>query len=92
MHPTTGTLFASWRKPAPAAEPTVHSCRIAQTEHPDLILSDILMPVMDGFELAQKIRTDTGLAGIPILSYSATYEGPQAAKLSQALIPIVRVS
>jgi PAS domain S-box-containing protein len=34
------------------------------------------MPVMDGFELVQKLRMDASTAKIPVIFYSATYEGP----------------
>jgi CheY-like chemotaxis protein len=42
-------------------------------EKPAIIISDILMPRVDGFALAHKIRNDPQTAGIPILLLSATY-------------------
>jgi len=43
----------------------------AQSEHPDLILMDLIMPELSGFETTQKIRQTPELKDIPIIAVSA---------------------
>lgn len=38
----------------------------------DVVVTDIEMPMMDGFELAQHLRTATKLAHVPIIAYTST--------------------
>ena len=44
---------------------------MAQEETPDLILLDIMMPEMDGYEVARRLRADPGTAEVPIIMFTA---------------------
>ena len=46
-------------------------------EIPDAILLDVMMPVMDGYEVARKIQADEKTKNIPIVMFTARGE-PQA--------------
>jgi CheY-like chemotaxis protein len=43
----------------------------ATSESPDLIVMDIQMPEMDGYEVARKLKADPGLCRIPIVGVSS---------------------
>ncbi|HEV8360975.1 MAG TPA: response regulator [Candidatus Thermoplasmatota archaeon] len=43
----------------------------AKAHKPDLILLDMMMPVMDGFEAAQRLKADPATKGIPVVALTA---------------------
>ena len=44
---------------------------LAESQHPDLILMDIQLPVMDGYEATRRIRAIPELAHIPIIAVTS---------------------
>ena len=46
----------------------------AGIEHPDLILMDVVMPRMTGFEAVKQIRTDVATKGIPVIMVTTRAE------------------
>ncbi|PKL47555.1 MAG: hypothetical protein CVV42_12540 [Candidatus Riflebacteria bacterium HGW-Riflebacteria-2] len=68
---------------------SVHACAngeealaYLQQEKVDLVISDILMPIMDGFRLCRKIKAEPKSAVIPVIFYTATYTGKQDEELA----------
>jgi len=57
----------------------------ARSSTPELIISDILMPVMDGYKLCFEVKHDKKLNKIPIVFYTATYTDPQDERLAIGL-------
>ena len=59
------------------AENGQEALEILKTEKVDAIISDILMPLMDGFKLCRTIKEDPQIAHIPFIFYSASYTEPK---------------
>jgi len=58
--------------------------QLAESKHPELILSDLLMPAMDGYELVRRLRTGPATAQTPVIFLTAEYDDSIAADLARA--------
>ncbi|MBJ6749070.1 response regulator [Geomonas anaerohicana] len=52
----------------------IEALRLVQTAAPDLILLDIMMPEMDGYEVCRQLKQDPRLQDIPVIFISALNE------------------
>jgi PAS domain S-box-containing protein len=62
-----------------------HALANARSDPPDLVITDLLMPVMDGYELVREIRADPALAATPVIFYTANYLQEEARPIAEAL-------
>ncbi len=58
-------------------EDPTRAFEIIRTRHPDLVITDVMMPKMSGFELCRKIRMDPLEFSTPVLMLSAMGEAPE---------------
>ncbi len=47
------------------------ACEMAVEEHPDLILMDMHLPVLDGWETSQRLKNAEATSSIPIIALTA---------------------
>jgi CheY-like chemotaxis protein len=53
------------------AEDGEKGCQAAMAEHPDLILMDLEMPVVDGWEATRRLKSQPATRDIPVIALSA---------------------
>src|SRR5258708_22002069 len=56
----------------------------ARAQPPDLVIADLMMPTMDGFEFVRQLRENEALAFTPVMFYTATYLESEARNLASA--------
>ncbi|HVL74666.1 MAG TPA: EAL domain-containing protein [Noviherbaspirillum sp.] len=57
---------------------------LAQRHCPDLVIADILMPNMDGYEFVSRMRSIAQIAETPVIFYTAAYHEREAATMALA--------
>ena len=56
------------------AEDGEKAIAVAEAEHPEIILMDLTLPVMDGIAATHKIRSTEGFNGVPVIAVTAHQE------------------
>lgn len=59
-----------------AATSGAEAIHIIQTTPPDMILADLLMPMMDGWALVKTLKSDPLTSAIPVVAITASYLNP----------------
>ena len=62
----------------------IDGLQVARAQRPQLIISDILMPSMDGYGFVRALRLDAELRATPVIFYTAHYHEREAHNLAQA--------
>jgi diguanylate cyclase (GGDEF)-like protein/PAS domain S-box-containing protein len=60
----------------------VEALAAVERDRPDLVISDILMPNMDGREFVVRLSSNPATANIPVIFYTATYREREANKIA----------
>ncbi|HLP00795.1 MAG TPA: PAS domain S-box protein [Opitutaceae bacterium] len=67
------------------AENGLAGMQVARSTAPDLIISDVLMPVMDGFHFIREAKQDPVVRVIPFVFYSSSYIESRDVRLTMSL-------
>ncbi len=57
---------------------------VVRAERPDLVIADILMPNMDGYEFVRRLRAEPAIAATPVIFCTAHYHEREAQALAAA--------
>ena len=61
----------------------VEGLALARAERPDLVIADIVMPSMDGYQFVRELRADPRIAATRVVFYTATYLEAEARTLAE---------
>jgi signal transduction histidine kinase/CheY-like chemotaxis protein len=57
--------------------------RLLRAEHPDLVISDVLLPKMDGYELVRQMHLDPAISKTTVIFYTAAFNEQEARDLAR---------
>jgi diguanylate cyclase (GGDEF)-like protein len=66
------------------ADNGLQALEMARTELPDLVITDILMPHMDGFSLVRRLRAEPLLMAMPVIFHTDNYDVSEIHRLARA--------
>ena len=78
------TLLGNFGHHLLEANDGAQALELARAELPDLIITDILMPNMDGFTLVRRLRAEPLLMGLPVIFQTANYDVSEIHRLARA--------
>src|SRR3977135_2748658 len=55
---------------------------LVKAHHPDLVITDILMPTMDGYEFVRQLRADPEISSTTVVFFTAQYHKNEAESLA----------
>ncbi len=79
------TLFEDRGFSVYTAKNGMEALRIAKKDPPDIVVSDILMPVMDGFKLCKQWKSDDRLKKIPLVFLTGNFVSKEDEELARSI-------
>jgi PleD family two-component response regulator len=77
------TLLGNFGHRLLEAKNGVEALEIARAEIPDLIITDIIMPSMDGFTLVRRLRAEPLLENVPVVFHTTNYDESEIHRLAR---------
>lgn len=77
-----GAILATRGQHLLQAADGVEALAAARDAHPDLVITDVLMPTMDGYEFVRQLRQDPDIGSTPVVFYTAYYLERDAHRLA----------
>jgi len=78
------TLLGNFDHRVLEARDGTEALELARTELPDLVITEVIMPNMDGFTLVRRLRAELLLAGVPVIFQTSNYMDSEIRRLALA--------